>query len=240
MAETRTSDAQHERELTVTEPADGVVLPFPDGGRKRRTPKAAKPLPIVIPDPEPTYLGFALFDVPFPNPTVRLPAAAPAVPTSSGKPRAKASPQRPRAAAKPRSTWKPPEPQTPEGKRALEIARSYKANQPVCNVTRVAEAIETAVGTWPDEEIVAAVERLLDSPYGVTPNTLNYQLRKGAPTARQVDPVIHQAVDAALEHLGRLDSETMTETEKTLAAAVRQLAVAVMHAAAAEPGANPA
>lgn len=54
---------------------------------------------------------------------------------------------------------------------------------------------------------------------------------RSKPRPKRVDPVIHQAVDAALEHLGRLDSETMTETEKTLAAAVRQLAVAVMHGA---------
>lgn len=44
----------------------------------------------------------------------------------------------------------------------------------------------------------------------------------------------HQSIATALEHLGRLDSETMTEVEQTLAAAVRQLCVAVMHQAAGE------
>lgn len=46
------------------------------------------------------------------------------------------------------------------------------------------------------------------------------------------DASVHQAIDTALEHLGRLDSETMTETERTLAAALRSVCVAVMHKAA--------
>lgn len=131
----------------------------------------------------------------------------------------------------PRPRPKPREPQTPEGIRALELAEMYAVKQPLCSKQRVADAIKVAirVGAWTDAEIVAAVERLVDSPYGVTENTLRIQLGKTKQPERLVDPVIHQAVDAALDHLNALDSDAMTETERGLAAALRQVCVAVAH-----------
>lgn len=173
-------------------------------------------VPLAVPD-----AGVALFE----------PSPSPTAPTSSGKPRAKASSRQ--SQGKPRTR----EPQTAEGRRAAEIAQAYADRQPLCSKRRVTDAIETALGAgiWTEVEVVAAVDRLVDSPYGVTENSLRYQLAKAPQPVREVDPVIHRAVGAALEHLGRLDSETMTETELVLAAAIRQLAVAVMHKAAEAP-----
>jgi transcriptional regulator with XRE-family HTH domain len=56
--------------------------------------------------------------------------------------------------------------------------------------------------------------------------------RRGDIVRARLDPAVRQAVDTALEHLGRLDSEQMTGTEQALAAAMRQICVAVMHKAA--------
>lgn len=165
-----------------------------------------------------------------PNLFEKTPDPDPTVPMA--KPRKRAKPATlSRTGSQPR--LKPREPQTPEARRALEIAEMYAVKQPLCSKQRVADAVETAirVGPWTDGEIVAAVERLVDSPYGVTENTLRIQLGKTKQPERVVDPVIHQAIDTALEHLGRLDSETMTETEKMLAAAMRQICIAVMHKA---------
>jgi hypothetical protein len=159
-----------------------------------------------------------LFDVPL------VPDAG--VPTSSRKPRAKTPSSRSRP--------KPIPQHSPEHKRALEITAIYKMTQPVCDEPKAVFAIRTAIlsGIWPDEDIVAAVERVAESGYPLTSNSLSYQLQRRNAVEREVDPVIHQAVDAALEHLGRLDSETMTGTEQALAAALRSLCVAVMHQAA--------
>lgn len=194
----------------MPDPTDNVIQLT----SKRRRGASSSPVPITLPTAAvaatPDDAGLALFE-PFPDPTV---------PTPSTKPR--------------RYRSKPQRPATPERKRALEIAQDYATRQPLCSKTKVADAIETALGTgtWPEAEIVAAVERLIDSPYGVTENSLRYQLAKAPQQARQVDPVIHQAIDAALGHLNGLDSETTTETESALAAALRQICVAVMHQAA--------
>lgn len=202
----------------MSEQPESVVIPFARAQGKRRPRAVTTVLPVLAPpaslDPAPSDVG-PLFEVPDPT-----------VPASSTKPR--------------RYRPKPQQPSTPERKRALEIAQDYAAKQPLCSKRRVADAIETALAAnaWPEAEIVAAVERLVDSPYGVTENSLRYQLTKTPQPAREVDPVIHQAIDAALEHLGRLDSETMTETESVLAAAVRSVCVAVMHAAAQSGGAS--
>jgi hypothetical protein len=131
---------------------------------------------------------------------------------------------------------------SPEHKRALEITALYQLRQPVCDEAKAAFAIRTAIlaGQWTDEEIVAAVERVADSGYPLTTNSLSYQLRNGRPGAREIDPVIHQAIDSALKHLNALDSERMTATERTLAAAVRLVAVAVAHVGAEMAKENPA
>lgn len=163
-----------------------------------------------------------------PNLFEKTPDPDPTVPTSKSRRRAKPATLS-RTGSQPR--LKPREPQTPEARRALEIAEMYAVKQPLCSKQRVADAVETAirVGAWTDGEIVAAVERLVDSPYGVTENTLRIQLGKTKQPERVVDPVIHQAIDTALEHLGRLDSEQMTVAERTLAAALRSVCVAVAH-----------
>ena len=199
----------------MPEPTSNVVQ-FASA-RRRRQPIATPVHPApdaslsLIPD-APVFPAMELFD---PAPT-------------KPRGRAKAPSSRPRS--------NPKLPQTPERQRALEIAQTYKARQPLCNKTKVADTIETAIGigNWTDAEIVAAVERLAGSKYGVTPDSLRIELGTAPQHERQVDPVIHQAVDAALEHLGRLDSETMTGTEQTLAAALRSVCVAVMHQAATQ------
>ena len=189
----------------MPEPADGVVLQFPSARGKSRARATPATLPITVSagtEPSLADTGKALFDAPTPYPS------EPATPRP--KPKTK---QRPKTPAKPRHS--------PEHKRALEITAIYKMTQPVCDEPKAAFAIRTAIlsGLWPDEDIVAAVERVADSGYPLTSNSLSYQLQRGRPAEWEVDPVIHQAVDAALEHLGRLDSKTMTETEQALAAA---------------------
>ena len=180
--------------------------------RRKGTPASPVPLPLAN---TPTVVSddlVALFDAP----------SGPATPRA----RKKAAASRPKSKPVPRHS--------PEHKRALEVTAIYMVTQPVCDEAKATFAIRTAIlsGQWADEDIVAAVQRVADSGYPLTSNSLSYQLRQGGTAERQVDPVIHQAIDAALEHLGRLDSDTMTETERTLAAAMRQLAIAVMHKAA--------
>lgn len=135
----------------------------------------------------------------------------------------------------PRSKPRPSKPgRSPEHARALEIAALYKVKQPVCDSRHAARAILAAIkaSMWSDGAIVAAVERLGDAGWSLTPNTLNIELRKGDGPKREIDPHVHEAVDAALGHLNALDSEQMTETERRLAAAMRQICIAVMHKAA--------
>lgn len=190
----------------MTDPTDATVLPFPTR--------------IVPPRPEEPSASILFELSPDPDPTV---------PTSKPRKRKPATLSR----TGPRPRPKPREPRTPEAVRALEIAEMYAVKQPLCDKQRVADAIETAirVGSWSDGEIVAAVERLVDSPYGVTENTLRIQLVKHRQPASEINPRVHEAIDAALDHLNALDSETMTETERGLAAALRMVCVAVMRPA---------